>query len=59
MTARNRYSGIIQEIFRAKYRDGRDEVDFVREDIVTFAQELNIEAVSRQVRTDRLRDLAA
>lgn len=43
MTARNRYSRIIQEIFRAKYRDGQNEVDFVREDIVTFAQELNIE----------------
>lgn len=43
MTARNRYSRIIQEIFRTKYRDGQNEVDFVREDIVTFAQELNIE----------------
>ena len=43
MPARNRYSKIILEIFRAKYEDGQDEVAFVREDIVTFARKLNIE----------------
>lgn len=43
MPARKRHSGIIREIFRTQYKDGQDEVDFVREDIVTFAQKPNIE----------------
>ena len=38
----NRYSAIIQAIFRARYRPGRRSVDFEREDIVRFADELAI-----------------
>ena len=42
MPPANRYSRIIEAIFRAKYASGRREVAFERDDIVTFASELNI-----------------
>ena len=40
--SRNRYAAIIEAIFHAKYERGQREVDFAREDIVTFASELGI-----------------
>ena len=40
--SQNRYAAIIKAIFHAKYERGRREVDFAREDIVTFASELGI-----------------
>ena len=45
MPAHNRNAAIILEIFRAKYKPGRHEVDFNREDIVTFADKLNINLI--------------
>ena len=40
--SRNRYAAIIEAIFHAKYRRGQREVEFEREDIVTFASKLDI-----------------
>ena len=40
--SQNRYAAIIEAIFHAKYERGQREVDFAREDIVTFASELGI-----------------
>ncbi len=42
MLSRNRYVAIIEAIFHAKYHPGQRVVAFEREDIVTFASELNI-----------------
>lgn len=41
MPTMNRYSRIIEAIFQAKYVDGQREVTFEREDISTFASQLN------------------
>jgi hypothetical protein len=38
-----KYSPIIEAIFLSKYKDGMQEVDFVREDIERFGNELGIE----------------
>ena len=38
----NRYSAIIEAIFKAKYERGMREVDFEREDIVRYARKLKI-----------------
>lgn len=43
MTARNRYSQIIERIFFAKYAAGAKRIDFDREEIVTFANELGLD----------------
>ena len=43
ISAKNRYSAIIEAIFHARFQPGQREVDFEREDIVTFASELNID----------------
>ena len=43
ISATNRYSAIIEAIFHARSQPGQREVDFERQDIVTFASELNIE----------------
>ncbi len=43
MPSQSRYSAIIEAIFGAKYERGQREVDFEREDIVTFAAELGID----------------
>ena len=40
--SQNCYAAIIEAIFHAKYERGQREVDFAREDIVTFASELDI-----------------
>ncbi len=40
----NRYAGIVQEIFHARYRTGQREVAFEREDIVRSAARLGIDA---------------
>ena len=42
ISSQNLYSAIIEAIFRAKYNRGQREVDFEREDIVTFASALDI-----------------
>ncbi len=42
MPRANRYSRIIEAIFRSKYQDGNREVEFERPDIVTCAAALNI-----------------
>ena len=42
MPRANRYSRIIEAIFRARYQDGNREVEFERNDIVTSAAALNI-----------------
>ena len=42
MPRANRYTRIIEAIFRSKYTDGSREVDFERDDIVTCASELDI-----------------
>lgn len=42
MRRQNIYSSIIEAIFRSKFNSGMTEVDFERADIVTFANELNI-----------------
>ena len=42
MPSQNRYAAIIEAIFHAKYQAGRREVLFEREDIETFASQLNI-----------------
>ena len=39
----DRYSAIIEAIFQAGFQSGQREVNFVRQDIVTFASELNVD----------------
>ena len=51
ISATNRYSAIIEAIFHARFQPGQrdvdfERVDFEREDIVTFASELNIDRPS-------------
>ena len=41
--SRTRYSAIIEAIFEAKFRPGKREVEFEREDIVTFASRLHVD----------------
>ena len=36
ISAKNRYSAIIEAIFHARFQPGQREVDFEREDIVRF-----------------------
>jgi hypothetical protein len=43
MTSQNIYETIIERIFLSKFKAGMQQVDFQREDIVKFADELNIE----------------
>jgi hypothetical protein len=38
----NRYSRIIEHIFNARYSPGIERIDFVREDFIQTAQELNV-----------------
>jgi hypothetical protein len=42
MTQQRIYSSIIEKIFRAKFKAGMREVDFEREDIVKFGNELGV-----------------
>lgn len=42
MTEQNRYSAIIERIFRAKFKPGMREVNFERDDIVRVAEQLKI-----------------
>lgn len=42
MSKQNVYSAIIERIFRSKFKAGMREVEFEREDIVKFADKLNV-----------------
>lgn len=43
MTSSNRYSAIVEAVFVAKYEPGASSVDFKRDDLVEFANRLEIE----------------
>ncbi len=43
MPARNRYTAIIETIFRARHAPGQRSVDFEREDIIRYAEALGVE----------------
>src|SRR5690606_33089385 len=42
MKARNRYEAIIEKVFFAHYKQGATEVEFSREELETYANELGI-----------------
>jgi len=43
VTVQNRYSAILEEIFFAKYKEGEEEVDFERPEMIRFADKLGID----------------